>query len=138
MTTSARNTIYGTIASIQEGAVNSEVILSLGEEKLVIILTNESIKSMGCKVGEEAYALIKSSSIILTKEKPERISARNVLKMKVDEVKVGAINVEINMSTSKNTITAQITKESTDKLDVKSGDEIYVIIKASHIILGMV
>lgn len=137
MTTSARNTIYGKIDSIKEGSINSEVSLSIGEQSLVVMVTNESIKSMECKVGEEAYALIKSSAIILAKDKPERISARNILKMRVENVNVGSINVEIIMSSSVNNITAQITKESTQKLDIKSGDDIYVIFKASHVILGM-
>jgi molybdate transport system regulatory protein len=137
MITSARNTIYGTIESINKGAINSEVVLSIGNEKLAIILTNESVNSMECKVGEKAYALVKSSSIILAKEKPERISARNVLKMKVAEVKVGSINVEVTMNASENAITAQVTKESANKLEITTGDDIYAIFKASHIILGM-
>ena len=138
MTTSARNTIYGTIESIKEGAINSEVTLSVADEKLVITLTNESVESMQCKIGEKAYALIKSSSILVAKEKPERISARNILKLKVDEVKIGTINVELIMSSSSEKIAAQITKESTEKLNIKAGQEIYAIIKSSHIILGMV
>lgn len=137
MTTSARNSIYGTIESIKEGAINSEVSLSIGEQNLIVILTNESLHSMKCEVGEKAYALIKSSAIILSKEKPERISARNILKLKVDEIKVGAINVQIIMSDDKNSITAQITEESMQKLDIEVGNEIYAIFKASHIILGM-
>lgn len=137
MITSARNTIYGTIVAIKEGTINSEVTLDIGNEKLTVIVTNDSVKSMGCEIGQKAYALVKSSAIILAKEKPTRISARNILKLSVDEINHGAINVEIIMSSTENKIAAQITKDSTQKLEIALGDDIYAIIKASHIILGM-
>lgn len=137
MLTSARNTIYGKISSIQEGAVNTEVALSFGKEKIIAIITNGSAKTMNIKVGESAYALIKSSSILLAKAKPERISARNILKVIVSEVNIGAINAEIIMGSGDNIITAQITNESREKLMIKEGDEAYAIFKASNIILGM-
>ena len=138
MITSARNTIYGTINAINKGAINSEISLDIGEQNLSVIITNESVVAMDCKLGEEAYALIKSSAIILSKEKPYRISARNILKLKVSDVKVGAVNVEVLMqSSNNNTIVAQVTEESSEKLDIKIGDEIFAIIKASQVILGM-
>lgn len=137
MLTSARNTIYGKISEIHEGAVNTEVTLTFGEEKLTAIITNGSAKAMAMQVGESAYALIKSSSIILAKVKPERISARNILKVTVSKVNIGTINAEIMMSAGDNILTAQITKESKEQLMIKEGDVVYAIIKASNIILGM-
>ena len=46
--------------------VNTEIQLNLGEEKnLSCILTNESVKSLGLKKQQKAYALFKASSVIL-------------------------------------------------------------------------
>lgn len=137
MLTSARNTLYGTIDSVLTGAVNSELILSLGSEKLVATITNESVKNLEITIGSSAYALMKSSSIILAKTKPTRISARNVLAAIVTDVIKGAVNAEIKMSIGNTTLTAIITNESCEELMMKKGDEVYAIFKASSVIIGM-
>lgn len=137
MLTSARNTLYGTIASLKPGAVHTEVILSVGSQQIVSTITNESVARLEMKVGDSAYALIKSSSLILAKTRPERISARNVLHVKVDEVIKGAVNAEVKLALGDTTMTAIITNDSCDELMLKKGDEAYAIIKASSVIVGM-
>lgn len=64
--TSARNELHGTVVRCQEGAVNGEVIIELaGGKSIAAIVTNDSIESMGLKVGVKVAALIKASHIIL-------------------------------------------------------------------------
>ena len=138
MLTSARNTLYGTVESLVAGAVNSELVLSLGNEKIVATLTNESVKNLEISVGSSAYALIKSSSMILAKNKPLRISARNVLTATVSEVIKGAVNAEIKMQLGITPLTAIITNESAEELMLKKEDTVYAIFKASSVIIGMV
>jgi molybdopterin-binding protein len=66
MKLSARNVLKGKILKVVKGAVNSEVILELpGGEKLVSIITNTSVKSLGLKKGKDAYAVIKASNIMV-------------------------------------------------------------------------
>lgn len=137
MLTSARNTLYGTIKSVVAGAINSEVVLSLGGDEIVATLTNESVKNLEISVGISAYALIKSSSIILAKNKPLRISARNVLLANVTDVIKGAVNAEIKMSVGHTVLTSIITNESCEELMMKKGDEVYAIFKASSVIVGV-
>ena len=137
MLTSARNTLYGTIDSVVNGVVQAEVVLSVGSEKIVATLTNESVKNLELTVGSSAYALIKSSSVILATNKPMRISARNVLSAKVIEVIKGAVNAEIKMSLGNAVLTSIITNESCTELMMKKDDEVYAIFKASSVIIGM-
>ncbi len=64
--TSARNELCGTVVRCQEGAVNGEVIIELaGGKTVTAIVTNDSIQTLGLKVGVKACALIKASHIIL-------------------------------------------------------------------------
>lgn len=64
--TSARNSLTGTIARCQEGAVNAEVVIELpGGKTIAAIITNDSVKTLGLKVGGKATAMIKASHIIL-------------------------------------------------------------------------
>ena len=65
VSTSARNKLAGTVEKITRGKVNTEIQLNLGEENLSCILTNESVKSLGLKKQQKAYALFKASSVIL-------------------------------------------------------------------------
>lgn len=64
---SARNRFTGTIASIHEGPVNSEVTLSLPGSQLVLtaVVTEQSVKRLGLEVGQSLTAVFKASSVFL-------------------------------------------------------------------------
>lgn len=64
--TSARNELHGMVVRCQEGAVNGEVVIELaGGKSVAAVVTNDSIKSLGLKLGVRATALIKASHVIL-------------------------------------------------------------------------
>ncbi len=66
MKLSARNMLKGKILKIVKGAVNSEITLELpGGTRIVSIITNSSVASLGLKKGKEAYAVIKASSVMM-------------------------------------------------------------------------
>ncbi len=66
MKLSARNILKGKVKSILVGAVNDEVVLELpGGIEVVSVITKASAVSLGLKVGSEAYAVIKASSVML-------------------------------------------------------------------------
>lgn len=65
MKLSARNQLKGTIAEIQEGAVNGIVKIDLGGVVISSVITMSSIRELGLKVGGEAYAVIKASNVMI-------------------------------------------------------------------------
>lgn len=66
LVSSARNQLKGTISSIKNGPVNSEVELTLpGGSKVYSIITGQSARKMGLKSGDEVCALFKASSVIV-------------------------------------------------------------------------
>ena len=66
MKLSARNLLKGTIAEIQEGAVNGIVKIDLGGGVVISsVITMSSIHELGLKVGGEAYAIIKASNVMV-------------------------------------------------------------------------
>jgi len=65
-----------------------------------------------------------------------KISARNVLKGKVKQVKAGTVNSEVIVKTDNGTeIVAIITKESAENLKLAKGKEVYAVIKASNVMI---
>ena len=65
------------------------------------------------------------------------LSARNQLKGKVTGVDIGAVMASIKIEvTDPNVITALISKESAEGLDLKDGDEVAAIIKSTEVIIG--
>jgi len=137
MKTSARNQLFGKITKIVKGAVNAEVELDIGGGgQIVSVITNDSLESLGFEIGEEAYAIVKASWIILAKEKPKKISARNVLEGTIKAIIPGAVNTEIKIAVGDKTLAAVVTSEAVEELKLKDGDKVYAIFKASNVILG--
>ena len=140
MNISARNTLAGTVTKVIKGAVNSEVDLTLnGGEKVVAIITNGSVDHLGLKEGSRAYAILKSSWVILGKGMDgKKISARNVLPGTVSKVHEGSVNNEVVLKLSGGSeLTAIITRESSHAMGFKEGDEASAIFKASSVIIGV-
>lgn len=69
MKISARNQLKGTVKSVQEGAVNATVTLTLtGGETISSVVTMEAVKELGLQPGVIAYAIIKSNNVMLGTE----------------------------------------------------------------------
>jgi molybdopterin-binding protein len=66
MKISARNTIKATVKKVIPGVVNTEVVLELtpGVE-VTAIITKDSAQALGLAPGKAAYAVIKSSDVMV-------------------------------------------------------------------------
>ena len=140
MKISARNVLPGTITGITKGAVNSEIVLSLrGGETIVAVITNPSIERLSLRVGTDAFAIIKASDVMVGKGlENAKLSARNVLAGKVADLNEGAVNSEVGIRLPGGTLlVASITKESVHALNLKQGDNVSAVVKASHVMVGV-
>ncbi|MBP1676205.1 MAG: hypothetical protein H6Q20_764 [Bacteroidetes bacterium] len=137
MKLSARNQLKGTVKSVKQGAINSEVTLLLpGGSEIVSVITNGAVANLELQEGKTAYAIIKSSSVIIGID-VKQISARNVLAGKVESITQGAINDEVSIALGYDTLTAIITKTSVASLGLSIGSQVSAIIKASAVILAV-
>ena len=68
MKVSARNKLAGTVKEINIGQVMAEIVLQIGENEMVAIVTKESAEGLGLKVGDKAVALIKATEIMVGTE----------------------------------------------------------------------
>lgn len=67
-----------------------------------------------------------------------KISARNILKGKVKQIKAGVVNTEVIVELPGGAeIVSIITKESANNLNLRKGKAVYAIIKASNVMIGV-
>jgi molybdopterin-binding protein len=64
------------------------------------------------------------------------LSARNQLKGTVQAVKTGAVMAEITVDVQAGPIVAAITDSSRERLGLKEGDQVTVIIKATEVMIA--
>lgn len=65
MKISARNILKGTVKSLHEGAVNTEVIIDVGGIEVASIITKQSADALKLRVGSEVHAVIKASDVMV-------------------------------------------------------------------------
>ncbi len=141
MKTSARNQFVGKVIALRSGAVNDEVELTLpGGQRLVAVVTRESLQSLGLRTQVEAIALVKASSVLLATDLAGvKLSARNQLAGTVAQVAPGAVNTEVTLDLDGGgSITAIVTQASAQALGLAVGVQATAFFKASSVILAVV
>lgn len=140
MKVSARNVLKGNVLKVNEGAVNTEVVMQLpGGEQLVAVVTCDSAKNLSLKEGSEAIAFIKAPWVMLMTEADDiRLSARNCLKGTVLSVSDGAVNADVVIELAGGSqVRSIVTRDAVQELGLAPGVAATAVIKASHIILGV-
>lgn len=137
MRTSARNQFAGRIEKITVDAVNAELRIRLDEENVIVsVITVESVSNLELHAGSEVYALIKSSSVILSSGQAT-FSAENLLCGTVSSLRKGSINAEVTLQlASGKTVTAVLTRDTLKKLKLSRGVQACAIFPGSAVILA--
>jgi molybdopterin-binding protein len=66
MKLSARNQLEGNIVEVRKSVTTTHVRLDIGDGRIVTsAITNESAEELGLEVGKKAYAVIKSSDVMI-------------------------------------------------------------------------
>jgi molybdate transport system regulatory protein len=64
---SARNRLRGRISSIQADGVMAEVRIQVADQEIVSIITRSSAERLGLGVGDEVFAVVKSTEVMIAK-----------------------------------------------------------------------
>jgi molybdopterin-binding protein len=66
MKLSARNVLKGTVREIERGTVNAVVKVDIGaDQHISSMITMDALNELGLTEGDEVYAVIKSSNVML-------------------------------------------------------------------------
>ena len=140
MAISARNVFKGKVTQLKVGPINAEVEIEIsGGDRIVAILTETSVKSLGIALGGEAVAVVKAPWVTLMSDTPEyRFSARNQLKGKVSAIVKGAVNSQVSLALPGGaTVSAIVTNDAVVDLGLKEGVSAVALFKAGHVLVGV-
>jgi molybdopterin-binding protein len=65
MRISARNVIKGKIVQVQKGQTTAHVRIDIGGSVITSSITNEAVDDLKLAVGQTAYAVVKSSDVMI-------------------------------------------------------------------------
>lgn len=65
MKISARNRLKGRIVEVRKGATTAHVRIDVNGTVVTASITNEAVDELGLAVGQEAYAIVKASDVMV-------------------------------------------------------------------------
>lgn len=65
MKISARNRLKGKIVEVKKGATTAHVRIDVNGTVVTASITNQAVDELGLKVGDEAYAIVKASDVMV-------------------------------------------------------------------------
>jgi molybdopterin-binding protein len=68
MRLSARNRLKGRIVEVRKGQTTAHVRIDVGGTVVTASITNEAVDELGLRQGDEAYAVIKASDVMVGKD----------------------------------------------------------------------
>jgi molybdopterin-binding protein len=68
MQISARNKLVGTVTSVKLGGVMAEVVVAVGDNEIVSVVTRASAEELGLAEGDSVTVIVKSTEVMLAKD----------------------------------------------------------------------
>ena len=68
MRISARNRLKGKVVEVTKGATTAHVKIDVGGTVVTAAITNQAVDELRLKVGDEAYAVVKASDVMVGKD----------------------------------------------------------------------
>ena len=138
MSLSAGNRFAGTVTNVQRDCVGGVVTIDVNGTPITATITTGSIQRLGIQNGKAVVAVVNDGDVMLSDESSLQLSARNQFRAKVLDIDTGAVNTVIKLrGLGGNTIRAMITNSAAEKLDLKCGERVLVVIKASSVMIGL-
>ncbi len=139
MKTTARNQFAGTVKAVELGPVSASVTIALKSgEEITATMTSAAASRLKLKKGKEAIALIKASAVVLVTDFAGwQLSARNQLAGTVSRIERGAVSSLVVLTLpGGSTMTASVTNEGVEALDLKVGVPATAVFKAYSVMVA--
>jgi molybdate transport system regulatory protein len=136
--TSARNTFFGKIRTIQKGDIQSKVeVVTLRGDLVTAVITNDSLARLGLKRGTLITAEIKAPLVILYKTDEEpKCTAENRFQGSIARVNRGRITTEYVVRISDGTaLCSLVSSEISRRLDLEEDDPVWAVFNSFSVVL---
>jgi len=136
--TSARNSFFGKIQSIQKGDIQSKVeMVTISGDRVTTVITNNSLSRLGLKTGSLITAEVKAPWVILQKSDREpESSAENRFAGTIARINRGEITTEYVVRISDGTeLCSVVTTENARQMGFQENDEVWVIFNSFSVVL---
>lgn len=131
-----KNKLPATIREVKKGKLNAHVSLDWKGVPLSGIITSASADEMELTPGDLVEALFKASDVILARNLSGQLSARNIFRGKIIEIKKSFPLAMVDMDAFGCRVSAEITLSSLEAMELNEGEEVEVVIKSSELILA--
>jgi molybdate transport system regulatory protein len=136
--TSARNTFFGKISSIEKGDIQAKVkMCTLSGDMVTTIITNDSLSRLGLKAGSLITAEVKAPWVILQKSGKEPAStAENRFAGTITRITKGKVTTEYVVRISDGTELCSIVSTENARLTgFKENDQVWAVFNSFAVVL---
>lgn len=133
MKSSARNQLHGIITRISE----TRMVLQCGEHTVYALAPAHP--HLRPHAGQRAVAMVKASALMLLSEvEPFQLLSENILRGTVCRLETGTVNHVVTLDLGGGqTLSALITLQSSETLDVRCGQELLAVFAAEQVVVAV-
>ena len=136
LSTSARNQLLCKITRISYDNIYAKITMQLNDtQQLTSTITATSMNNLNLNVGDDIYAIIKSSDVKISQEKPQNLVKCNSVETIVTKIQSNETHSELTMQVDKKKeLVTLLSHEEVEGIAI--GDSIYALIDYNKIIIG--
>ncbi|MBM4288223.1 MAG: transporter [Deltaproteobacteria bacterium] len=138
--TSARNTFFGKISAIKKGDIQAQVeLVTLAGDRLVTVITNDSLLRLGLKTGMLISAEVKAPWVVLQKGEEEPAgSAENRFRGTVERILKGRVTTEYRVRIADGTeLCAVVSQAGSRGLELRPNDTVWAVFNCFAVVLHL-
>jgi molybdate transport system regulatory protein len=139
MRLSIRNQLDGAIETVTRGEVMGTVRTRLsGGQDITAAITLDAIDDLELAAGLPVTVLLKSTEVSVAVGPVAKLSIRNQIPGTIFEVDNGAVMTTVKVTIEGgHTLTAAITKDGAEDLELAPGDPVIVLVKSTDVSLAI-
>ena len=131
-----KNRLPSIITGISKGQLNAHITLDWRSQPLSVVITSSAVDDMKLEAGDAVDVIFKASDVIVAKGLSGQISARNIMRGSISDIREGFPLALVTIDTGEDRVSAELTVSSLKDMGLKTGDEVDAVIKSSELILA--